>query len=299
MQVSKIWEPVVLGEGPHWDEKQRCLFFVSINESTLHKYVPATGEQAKTKVEGGRVGFIVPVEGTTDQFVVGVERTFQIVKWDGSNGGKVEVVKVIGEVDQGVTSPTRINDGKADPRGRLFAGTMDLEYASSPDRNGSFYCIDNNKIVKLCGNIQISNGLAWDLREKAMYYTDSTERKIRRYDYDVDTGDISNKEYIFDFEKNSIEGFPDGTTIDSEGNLWVAVFNGSCVIKIDPRNGKLLQKIPIPAKKVTSVIFGGDNYDVLFVTSASFEVEGPQCGCTFMITGLGVKGLPGYNYKLV
>ncbi|XP_050678724.1 regucalcin-like isoform X1 [Leptidea sinapis] len=298
MELAAICDPVLIGEGPHWDEKQQCLYFVSVLEGSLHKYVPVTGEKTKTNIDG-RVGFIVPVDGAVDQFVIGVGRTFQRVEWNGSEGSEVKVVEVIGDVDQGVAAPTAINDGKADPRGRLFGGTMNVNWENSPHRHGSLYRIDNNNIYKLCDNIQLSNGLAWDLREKAMYYTDSTERKIRRYDYDVDTGDISNKQFIFDFEKNHIGGMPDGITIDSDGNLWIAVFNGSCVIKIDPRSGKLLQKIPIPAKQVTSVIFGGQHYDVLFVTSARLRAGGPQCGCTFTITGLGVKGLPGYKYKIV
>ncbi|CAG4928767.1 unnamed protein product [Colias eurytheme] len=302
VKVEKISDSLKLGEGPHWDEKQQALFFVDINGAAIHKYVPTTGEHTFGKLDG-RVGFAVPIEGTTDQFIVGVEKTFQVVQWDGKNDSKVNVVKVLGKVDQDVDAPTRINDGKADPRGRIFAGTMGNEVAGEIVANlGSFYRIDNSgAIVKLCDKISISNGLAWDLKENAMYYTDSFDYNIRRYDYNVETGEISNMRYIFDFKKNGIEGLPDGTTIDKDGNLWVAVFFGSCVIQIDPRTGKLLKKIPIPAEQVTSVIFGGPNYDILFVTSACVNIDNkqkPAAGCTYMVTGLGVTGLPGYNFKL-
>ncbi|CAH4037887.1 regucalcin-like [Pieris brassicae] len=303
VKLKKISEPLVLGEGPHWDESQQALFFVDILDCCLHKYIPATGEWTKAKIDGGRVGFVVPVEGSKTQFIVGVEKTFKIIEWD----GKADVtkdVKVLGSVDQDVDA-TRINDGKADPRGRIFAGTMGQDDPPGviAESQGSFYRLDNDgNIKKLCSGIGISNGLAWDIQEKAMYYTDSLEHKIRKYDYNIDTGDISNLKYIFDFKKAGVEGTPDGTTIDTDGNLWIAVFNGSCVIKIDPRTGTLLQKVPIPALQVTSVIFGGPNYDVLFVTSAKINVEGkqqpPSAGCTFMVTGLGVKGLPGYNFRL-
>nr|BAM19641.1 regucalcin [Papilio xuthus] len=301
VSVQKIVEPAVLGEGPHWDDKQQALYFVDINLKSINKYVPATGVHTKTLLDG-RVGFIVPVDGTNDQFVVGVERKFLIIQWDGENNSKVKIVKELGEVDQDVPT-TRINDGKADPKGRLYAGTMGHE---EPPGNflmekGSLYRLDRRGIVKMCSSISISNGLAWDLREKAMYYNDSPECKIRRYDYDVDTGDICNLKYIFDFKKNDIEGFPDGMTIDTDGNLWVAVFDGSCVLKIDPKAGSVLQKIPIPAKQVTSVTFGGPNLDVLFVTTASMNIkeeQKPPCGATFMVLGLGVKGHPNVNFKL-
>ncbi|KAH9636268.1 hypothetical protein HF086_009464 [Spodoptera exigua] len=301
VKVQKITEPLLLGEGPHWDEKQQALFLVSIQEHTIHKYVPSTGVHTKTKV-GGRVGFIVPVEGTTDQFLVGVERKFQVIRWDGADGSPATVVKELGEVDSDVPT-NRINDGKADPKGRVFAGTMGHE---DPPGNfsmnkGNLFRLDGDKVTKVVSQVSISNGLAWDLREKAMYYTDSLEKNIRRYDYDVDTGEISNVKYIFDFEKNKIEGVPDGTTIDTDGNLWVAVFDGSCILKINPRSGELLQKVSVPALQVTSVTFGGPNYDILFVTTASLNIRGPQdppCGSIFMVTGLGVKGFPNVNFKL-
>ncbi|KAG6453933.1 hypothetical protein O3G_MSEX008403 [Manduca sexta] len=303
-KVEKISEPAVLGEGPHWDDRQQCLYYVSIHEKTIHKYVPATGDFFKTQLDG-RVGFVVPIDGTTDQFVVGVERKFLVVRWDGAEGSKVDVLKELGEVDQDVPT-TRINDGKADPRGRLFGGTMGREDPPGEfqPKIGSLFRIDGSKgctIEKVATSVTVSNGLAWDLKEKAFYYIDSMDRKVRRYDYDIETGVFSNLSYVFDFEKNNVEGFPDGMTIDTDGNLWVAVFGGSCVIKIDPRTQKLLMKVPIPALQVTSVTFGGPNLDILFVTTASMNIGGeqlPPCGSTFMVLGLGVKGHPNYNFKL-
>ncbi|CAG5002694.1 unnamed protein product [Parnassius apollo] len=299
--IEKITEPLLLGEGPHWDDRKQALYFVSIKQKTIHKYVPASGTHTKTQLDG-RVGFIIPVDGTTDQFVVGVERKFLIIQWDGEEGSKVQVLKELAEVDQEIPT-TRINDGKADPKGRLFAGTMGHEESPGnfQKEKGSLYRIDRRGVVKMCESVSISNGLAWDLKEKAFYYTDSLEYKIRRYDYDVDTGDISNKSYIFDLKKNNITGIPDGMTIDTDGNLWVAIFDGGCVLKIDPKLGTISQKIQIPAKQITSVTFGGCNLDVLFVTTGSMpikEEQEPPCGATFMVTGLGVKGHPNVNFKL-
>ncbi|XP_026488697.1 regucalcin-like [Vanessa tameamea] len=301
LTIKKIIEPLELGEGPHWDDRQQALYFVNILKGTIHKYVPATGEHTKTKLDGS-VGFIVPVNGTTDQFLIGLERKFVIVQWDGKEGSATKIVRELGTVDQNVVPNTRINDGKADPRGRVYAGTMGHEDRPGNilPNQGSLYRVDKTGIHKLCSEIGISNGLAWDLARKAFYYTDTMERRIRRYDYDVDTGNITNLKYIFDLEKNKVDGMPDGTTIDSDGNLWVAVFNGSCVIKIDPTSGKLLQKVPIPVPQVTSVTFGGPNFDILFVTTASLNIGGaqePPCGSTYMVTGLGVKGLPNMNFQ--
>ncbi|GBP54106.1 Regucalcin [Eumeta japonica] len=299
--VEQVTEPVLLGEGPHWDSNLNVLYFISLDQH-IHKYDPATKLHTKAKLDS-KVGFIVPVDGTSDEFVVGMERKFVIIQWDGTDGAPVRTVKVLGEVDHDVTG-TNINDGKADPRGRLFAGTMsqvkpNLDLVKD---DGSLYRITGSATPeKLCGKIKLSNGLAWDLAEKAFYYIDSLERAIRGYDYDVNTGNISNLRYVFDFKKNNMEGMPDGMTIDTDGNLWIAVFGGSSVIKVDPRTGALLQTVAIPVPQVTSTTFGGPNLDVLFVTTAKLDFNGPQeppAGAVFKVTGLGVKGYPNVAFKL-
>ncbi|CAH2085064.1 unnamed protein product [Euphydryas editha] len=301
LTIKNLTEPALLGEGPHWDDRQQALFFVDILQYTIHKYVPATGAHTKTKLDD-TVGFIVPVDGTTDQFIIGLGKRFVIIQWDGAEGTPAKIVRELGTVDQDVVHKTRINDGKADPRGRIFAGTMGCEdhLGKVVPEQGSLYRVDKTGIHKLCSKIGLSNGLAWDLNKKACYYTDSEEGKIRRYDYDVDTGEISNIKYIFDIEKSDVSGILDGMTLDSDGNLWVAVFNSSSVVKIDPETGKILQRVPIPALQVTSVTFGGPKLDVLFVTSGSMNrgtAQEPPCGSTFMVTGLGVTGLPSTNFK--
>ncbi|XP_053604628.1 regucalcin-like isoform X2 [Plodia interpunctella] len=301
-KVTKITEPVVLGEGPHWDERVQALYFVSIHEQTIHKYVPATKEHTRTKLNG-RVGFIVPVEGRTDQFVVGVELKFLLVQWDGKNNSEAKLLKELCEVDQ--QTKNRLNDGKADPRGRLYAGTMGHEEPPGVfvQEAGSLFVLEraSARARTLAARVGISNGLAWDERNRAMYYVDSMDKHIRKYDWDPDTGNISNMTYVFDFVKNGIAGVGDGGTIDTDGNLWWCVFDGSCVLQIDPNTGKVLRKIDIPAKQVTSCTFGGPNFDTLFVTTASMtigEEQKPPCGSCFMVTGLGVKGYPNVNVKL-
>lgn len=297
VKVEKICEPVLLGEGPHWDAAQQCLFYVSILENTIHKYTPSTNKHSKTKLSD-QVGFILPVEGAKDQFVVGLGCKFVVIQWDGEDGSPAKVIKELAEVDTDIED-TRINDGKCDPRGRIFAGTMGKE--SNEGEKGSLYRLEGNKCAKVSSKIGISNGLAWNMEDHSFYYIDSLEKAVTRYDYDVKTGEISNKRHIFDLAKHGIEGFPDGMTIDTEGYLYVAVFSGSCVIKIDPKKDELLQKIPIPVEQVTSVTFGGPKLDVLYVTTASMTIgstQHPPAGALFKVTGLGAKGHPNLAVKL-
>ncbi|XP_073955505.1 regucalcin-like [Choristoneura fumiferana] len=302
IQIHKLTGPLAHGESPHWDARAQALYFVSAYEKTIHKYVLATGEHTKTQLDGN-IGFLVPIEGKLSQFLVGVERKLLVVQWDGREGSEAAVVEQLGEVDQ-ETPTNRLNDGKADPRGRVFAGTLSFESSSGLPEWGkaSFYRIDGSGITKVHNKIGLSNGMAWDRAARAMYYIDSPERKVRRYDYDEETGEISNMRHICNVNDISgMEGFPDGMTIDTDGNLWVALCRSGCVLHVTPR-GTLLRTLRLPATQVTSCTFGGPNYDILFVTSSrrlcKEGEETPADGCSFMITGLGVKGHPNMNFKL-
>ncbi|KAK9298960.1 hypothetical protein QLX08_007876 [Tetragonisca angustula] len=125
------------------------------------------------------------------------------------------------------------------------------------------------------------------------------------YNYNSETGTISNKKIVFDLQKNDISGIPDGMTIDTNGNLWVAVYSGGSVLNINPQTGELLRSIKFnDAKNITSVAFGGPNLDILYVTSASMGLdenqlkEQPHAGYLFAVKGLGARGFPSNNAKL-
>ncbi|XP_021939309.1 regucalcin-like [Zootermopsis nevadensis] len=122
-------------------------------------------------------------------------------------------------------------------------------------------------------------------------------------DTSLESDDKANRRTAFDFEVNDVDGIPVGMAIDIEGKLWVACFDGSQVIRVDPASGKLLSRIPIPTPQVTSVAFGGPQLDELYVTSADILTEEqkkmyPESGAIFRVTGLRVKGLPGQPIKL-
>ncbi|GBP54109.1 Regucalcin [Eumeta japonica] len=300
-KIEAVVEPVWLGEGPHWDHNAGALYFVSIFDHSVHKYDARTKKHTKSKLNGMPT-FIVPVEGHQDQFVIGLNRKVVLIQWDGRDDS-AKVVKNIVEVDQDYPN-NRFNDAKADPRGRLFAGTMGHEYEPGKFdlKKGRLYRIDaDGTATRVADNIDISNGLCWDVEEKAFYYADSFEYAIRRYDYDVETGNISNPKLIFHYKDHGLEGIVDGMTIDTDGNLWVANFDGHQIIKINPRTAELLEKHRIPALQVTSVTFGGPNFDELYVTSAKMnrgQEQLPPCGSTFKVTGLGVKGHPNVAAKI-
>ncbi|XP_069695227.1 regucalcin-like [Periplaneta americana] len=307
-KVTQIADPVKLGEGPHWDHESQALYYVDIKGSTVSKYVPATKKHTTVKIEGGPVSLVIPVEGTTDKFVITVGRNVAIMTWDGESDTPADVKHVCTVDTEEKSQNNRLNDGKADPTGRLWSGTMGPDTGVSNEFEpevGALYSFSKDwEATQHLMKITVANGLAWTEDQKLMYYIDSPTRKVYTFDFDAKNGKISNKRTGFDLEKNGVKGFPDGMAIDTEGKLWVACFEGSKVIRVDPTNGKLLSEIEIPALQVTSVAFGGPQLDELYVTSANehlseeLQKKYPLSGATFHVTGIGVKGYAGQPVKL-
>ncbi|XP_020715460.1 regucalcin isoform X2 [Ceratitis capitata] len=301
MKMSYKIEPLPnsythLGEGPHWDVETQSLYYVDIEAAKILRYDYQENKVYHSQVEGIELAaFIVPVEGQKNKFVVGAGRSVVVVTWDGvSETSKVD--RVLFDVQQDEQfKVNRFNDGKADPRGRLFAGTMRYIGDEFKDRWGELYKYEKGgKVSVVKSDVGISNGLAWNEKLKKFYYIDTTDYEVKEYDYDFENGVASNPKVVFDLRKPNPKDnlLPDGLTIDSDGNLYVATFNGHTIYKVNPSNGKVLLEIKFPCKHITSSAWGGPNLDILFVTtSAKFEGDAPA-GTTYKITGLGAKGLP-------
>lgn len=278
----------ILGEGPSWDTKQELLYWVDIEGYAVHVYDPATGEDRCIPV-GDYVGAVVPRESG------GVA----VVLRDGYHlldiqSGKLTALKEA--VEPG--DLTRFNDGKCDPAGRFWAGTMSLK---GEDNQGSLYVMDTQHNVKqVLSPVSTSNGLCWSGDGRTFYYIDTASRCVMAYDYDGADGQISNPRKAVDFPEN--EGYPDGMTIDAEGMLWVAHWDGWKVSRFNPANGERIAEIAMPVAKVTSCVFGGAELDELYITTASSglnaeeRAQQPQAGHLFRIKP-GVKGAPTYAFK--
>ncbi|CAH1775554.1 unnamed protein product [Owenia fusiformis] len=293
-----------VGEGPHWDDASQTLMFVDIMEGTIIWWDYKTGAIVnRYKTDEGPVTLVVPRR--SGGYVISTGRKLNHLQAD-----RTTVTPLAEEVDQGTQN--RFNDGKCDPKGRLWAGTMGHEPVPTQLEleMGSLYRLDlEGQLTKWVEKVSISNGLAWDLEKSTMYYIDSIPKVVYAFDYDNKTGDISNRRTAIDYSK-CLEsgdpkelGVPDGMCIDTEGKLWVACFFGARVIRFDPQTGKMLQTIPIPAARVTSCCFGGPNMDILYVTCSAFQVDEnewkkyPSTGSVFQVTGLGVKGCTANVYE--
>ncbi|CAG9859541.1 unnamed protein product [Phyllotreta striolata] len=299
-----ISEQLDCGTRIHWDEATQKLYFVDLPNSTVYRYTPADKKLTKAKV--GRYNepltFMFPVGGSETKFIAGIGRKFAFVEWDGESP-EVPNYAVIAEVEnEPELLKNRLNGGKVDPWGRLWAGTMGPEdgQGNVVPGKGSLYSVEKGRVTRQRSNVGISNGLAWDTKKMKMYYCDTLEPKIFQYDINND-GQISNEKVIFEFAKNNLEGKPDGLTIDKNGDLWLTSIFGSTLSKIDVATGTIKEKITFPTPQITSVTFGGPKLDDLFVATARLRVDGQipkaPAGTTYLIKSVGVAGFGGDKYK--
>ena len=248
-----------LGEGPVWDYRQGYLYWVDIRGARLHVYDPSA-EIDRTVDVGEEIGFLAL--RASGGLILGLRSGFAAFD--------LEEGTVAPLVDPERHLPgNRFNDGKCDPAGRLWAGTMSTEGRADA---GSLYCLYPDMSLRtMVTAVSVSNGLAWTADRRSMYYIDTPTRTIAAYDYDAETGEISGRRVVVTVPEE--QGSPDGMTIDRDGMLWVALWGGGRVCRWDPSTGRLLETIQVPAPRTTSCAFGGLRMDELYITSARTGLE--------------------------
>ncbi|KAM3857172.1 regucalcin [Diretmus argenteus] len=288
-----VKESSLIGEGPVWEESDQTLLFVDIAGKKIHRWSPATNH-IQSLATDHMVGFAVPRR--SGGYAAGVGRSIVAVDWS------TQTMTSLVEVDEEKPN-NRLNDGKVDPMGRLLAGTMGMEErpAVVERKQGSLFSVTSDlTVIKHFNQVDISNGLDWSPDQRTFFYIDSLSFTVDAFDYDTHTGQLSNRRVVYRMEEG--EGIPDGMSVDVDGRLWVACYNGGRVINIDPVTGVRLQTVSLPVMKTTSCCFGGPDYRDLYVTSASLGLDQserrqqPLAGATFRVTGLGVKGRPSNSF---
>jgi sugar lactone lactonase YvrE len=271
-----------LGEGAFWNHLTQEFFWIDIEGKLFHIYNPAT-KTNRSFPTPSRIGTVVP-SGDQEALIALEDGMYTI----NTESGEIKLFSAV-EAD---IPENRFNDGKCDPAGRLWVGSMHLGQSSG---KASLYKIDHDgTATKMLENITISNGIVWTSDQKTMYYIDTPTSKIKAFDFDKASGMISNERIAVEVPISL--GYPDGMAIDENDRLWVGMWNGNAVAHFDPNTGKLISKIEVPAQNVTACAFGGANLDTLYITTASVQMspEGkiayPDAGSVFMAIP-GVKGV--------
>ncbi|SNR16515.1 SMP-30/gluconolactonase/LRE family protein [Tenacibaculum jejuense] len=278
-----------LGEGAIWNHVSKELYWIDIEGKKLHVYHPGT-KKNKTITLPCRIGTVVPSE-EENKAIVALEDGVYIVDT------LTEELMLLSDVESDITE-NRFNDGKCDPNGNLWVGSMHL---AQNKPNANLYKInEKGESDKMLDGITISNGIVWSKDKSTMYYIDTPKGTIRAFDYDKKTSEISNERVVVTVDPK--DGFPDGMAIDDQDMLWVGMWNGNAVAKYNPKTGNLEKKIQVPAHNVTSCAFGGDNFDELYITTASVDMtdeekkQFPLAGSVFKIK-LKEKGVKSNFFK--
>ncbi|WP_079890852.1 SMP-30/gluconolactonase/LRE family protein [Halococcus agarilyticus] len=254
-----------VGEGPLWHPGENVIYFVDIPQGHLHRYDATANDHERVR-EGSRIGgFTIQKDGSLLLF----EDCGMVTVWN-----KGEESTILTEIPEEADS--RFNDVVADSRGRVYAGTL--------PPNGRLYRFETDgRFRSLIENVDISNGLEFIPDQNGIYYTETKAQTIWQFDYNPESGDLVNRQPFA--STIGTPGNPDGLTVDAEGYVWSARWNGGCVVRHHPENGSIVNRVDFPARKVSAITFGGSNYSDAYVTTAlagnDRDIEGKGAGGLF------------------
>ena len=274
-----------LGESALWRAETGELHWVDIVKGEVHTLHMPTGKHTFFSTAQA-VGAIVPVRG--GGFAAALATGFYRADDRG-------LTRRIAEPES-LVPRFRFNDGKCDRKGRFWAGTQILRGEMAG--KGYFWCLDTDGTVRTAlTGVTTSNGLAWNADDTVLYYIDTPTFAVRAFTFDLERGLLGAGKVCVEIPREY--AYPDGMTIDREGMLWIAHWQGHAVRRYDPRTGKCIGVLPVPASKVTSCCFGGENLDILYITTAREETdaaEEPLAGGIFR-ADVGTQGYEAFYYK--
>jgi sugar lactone lactonase YvrE len=289
VRTAAVAEPVggvkaVLGEGPYWVPEDDCLLWVDIHRGQLHRTYFPSGETITMDLGAASAAFpavgggILTAGGSRLALHMPAER------------GERWTTRVIAEVP--AREGIRFNDAGVDPAGRVLVGSM---HTDETEPVGELYRLDAGGVLTtIVKGVTVSNGLGWSPDGTRMYYADSPMRRVDVFDYDSATGEAVQRRVFADLA--AFDGVPDGLTVDADGCVWVAIWGGGVLRRIEP-DGTQDAVLQVPVSQPTSCAFGGPGMTDLYVTSASVGLSEaelkaqPLAGCLLRLRP-GPVGLP-------
>jgi sugar lactone lactonase YvrE len=279
----------VLGEGPLWHERLQLLSWVDISNGEIHELTPGHNNHRVIPL-GQMVGSVALCD--SGDYIAGLENGIALIN---RTNGSFQIIAT----PENDLPDNRFNDGKVDPEGRFWIGSMSILETKGA---GTVYMLQQGCLQKRIIGTTISNGMAWSPDHKYFYYIDTATFQVVAYTYDIETGQIDDPKVAINIPREA--GYPDGMTVDSEGMLWIALWSGWQVSRWNPNTGERLYTLHLPVSLVTSCIFGGPELKDLYITTAKRGLTDedlktqPLAGCLFVWKNSSYQGLPSYEYHL-
>ena len=282
-----------VGECPLWHEKEQALYWVDIDGRAVHRLHPDSGQHTQWDMPTEPSALAINAGGG---LIVALRSGFAHL--DTNTGSLAEIAPAPFDM-----ATTRFNDGKVDPKGRFWVGTI---FEPRNAQAAEMFVLEKGKVRKVwSGGMTVSNGLGFSPDQRTMYHSDTTTHRIDRFDFDAATGAISEPQPFqrFDTDKKAAGygGRPDGAAVDSEGNYWSAMFEGGKILRVAP-DGQLLGEIAVPARCPTMMTFGGADLRTLYITTASHNRSAEEIAA-YPLTGhvlsvrVDVAGQPETAYQ--
>jgi sugar lactone lactonase YvrE len=290
--IRAVSEPCLLGESPMWHPQEQVLYWCDIPGRSLHRLDPATGATR-------RWDFQVEPASCAPLLGGGLLLAMRDGLWhfDPASGARSLVVKPPYD-----PAKERFNDGKCDPQGRFWVGTI---YEPRDPPLAALYCWDQGVLARRADGITVSNGLAWSPDGRTMYWSDTKAHAVYGLDFEPADGGLSGRRTFVEFPKrepgqslDTYGGRPDGAAVDSEGCYWVAMFEGQRVLRLSPQ-GQVLREVRLPVRCPTMPCFGGADLKTLYITTAREKrppdelAQQPMAGCVLALS-VDVPGVPAY-----
>ena len=281
--------PSLLGESPLWHPAEQVLYWCDIPGHWLNRFDPASGAHRQWEFDTD-VACCAPLQ---DGGLLLALRS-GLVRFDPATGDSTPLIDAPYD-----PLHERFNDGKADPQGRLWVGTI---YEPRDPPRAALYRYADGHLARMAGDITVSNGLAWSPDARTMYWADTKAHCVYALDFDIGAGSVSNRRVFAQFPLkapdqplSSYGGRPDGATVDAEGGYWVAMFEGARLLRIAP-DGTVTRELPLPVRCPTMPCFGGRDLKTLYITTArenrpaDERAREPLAGCVLQLR-VDVAGL--------
>ncbi len=249
-----------LAEGPLWYGD--ALWWVDIAVGTLNRWDPCTGHNT-SRATGDFLGAATPC--SDGRWLLARKADCALLDWVSGE------LTSFSATPDGLRGDHRFNDGKCGPAGDFWVGTLSLK--QNPREAALFVLNAKGQFHRARSGLTLANGLAWSPKGDRFYHVDTPTKRVQVFDFDPTTGQLSQEQTLIHF--SDTDGFPDGLTCDTEGNLWIALWGGGAVVKVDAQTGQVLERHRLPVTQVSSCTFGGPALSTLYITTAweGFSME--------------------------